>query len=98
MITAVVDQLQDRLQDGSCLLISGPQTTAASALTAAPQTAAATAKTVLTAGSTTLKTGAGVGTAAAALSAGAIVGTIFGIMVIGAIAYGANVMVRAYID
>ena len=96
MLTTIADQIQNQLQDGSCLLITAPQTAAAAALTASPQTAAATAKTALTAGTTALKTATATGTAAAlAFSAGS---TILGIVVIGAIAYGSNVMVRAYID
>jgi hypothetical protein len=114
MITAVASQLQSRLQDGSCLLASGPQSTAAAAinktaltaggktaaLVSGPQSTAAAAinKTALTAGSTALKTGAGAGTAAAALSAGTVAATILGALVVGVIAYGANVIVRAYID
>ena len=105
MLTTIADQIQNQLQDGSCLLITAPQTAAltaspqtaaAAALTAAPQTAAATAKTALTAGTTALKTATATGTAAAlAFSAGS---AILSLLIIGAIAYGSNVMVRAYID
>ena len=115
MITTIADQLQGRLQDGSCLLISGQQTTAPAALASGPAATAATAinktalmsaptatainktaltSTALTSGTTTLKTGTGVG---AALGAGTIAGTILGIVVIGLVAYVLNKAVRVFI-
>lgn len=91
MVTLIASQLQDRLQDGSCLLTSGSQSTAA--LTAG--TKSTTAALTTTAGTTTLKTGAG---AVAAHGAGTtIAGAILGILVIGLVAYGVNKAVRAYI-
>jgi hypothetical protein len=84
MVTAVASQLQAAVPAS---LMSGPQSTAA---------AAAIRNTALTAGSTALKTGAGAG-AASALSAGTIAGTILGVLIVGVIAYGTNVTVRAYI-
>ena len=100
MVTAVASHLQDKLRDGSCLLASGPQSTVPAALVSGPKSTAAAAinKTALAAGTTSFKTGAGATAATAALGAGTLVGTILGILVIGAIAYGANVIVRAYID
>ena len=105
MGTLISSQIQNRLQDGSCLLTSAPQFTAPSGLVSGPQTSAllsgsktasvaAVNKTALTAGTATLKTGAGAGTA---LGAGTIAGAILGVLVVGLIAYGVNKTVRAYI-
>jgi len=99
MVTLIASQLQDRLQDGSCLLTSGSQSTAALTAGTKSTTVALTAGTksttaALTAGTTTLKTGSGVG---AALGAGTIASAILGILVIGMVAYGVNKAVRVYI-
>ena len=113
MVTLIASQIQDRLQDGSCLLTSGPQTTVPAALVSGPQSTAALAinKTALVAGTKTTaaaavnKTALTAGTttlktgsgAGAALSTGTIAGAILGILVIGLVAYGVNKAVRVYI-
>lgn len=102
MVSLIADKLQ--LQDGSCLLTSGPQSTSVpAALVSGPQSTAAltagtkstTAALTTTAGSTTLKTGAG---AVAAHGAGSIAGAILGILVIVLVAYGVNKAVKVYIE
>ncbi len=104
MISLIADQLQSQLQDGSCLLTAGSQsTTVPTALVAGTKstTTALTAGTksttvalTATAGTTTLKTATGT---AAALGA-TIAGTILSILVFGLVAYGVNRAVRGYIQ
>ena len=93
MVTAITSQLQDRLRGGGGLLASGPQTGALVSGNKKTATAAIN-KTALATGSTTVKTGVG---ASLALGAGTITGTILGILIIGLVAYGVNVIVRTYI-
>lgn len=102
MVSLIAGQLQ--LQDGSCLLTSGSQTSVPAALVSSgPQSTAAlaagtkstTAALTTTAGTTTLKTGAG---AVAAHGAGTIAGAILGILAIVLVAFGVNRAVRVYIE
>ena len=109
MVTAIAsllaDTLQETLRDGSCLLTGGPTATAltggptATALVGGPTATALTGgptATTLIAGTTTLKSGTGTG--AVALNAGVITMTILSVLVVGVLAYGTNVFVRAYIE